>query len=318
MPTGTPHIGNYLGAIRQWVDLQKEYRVFIMIADLHAITTPQEPNELHLRTLELAGLLFACGISPETSTLFLQSHVPAHPELGWIFNTMTPMGELERMTQFKEKRSGAGSYAGLLNYPTLQAADILLYQPAVVPVGEDQLQHLELARMLAQKFNNRFGETFVVPKPLLLKTSARVMGLDDPTKKMSKSAASSANYISLLDTPDDIRKKIKGAVTDSGKEIKYDPEKKPAIANLINIMSAFSGLNAGEIEARYANKGYVDFKSDLAEILIEALAPIQKRYITLSKNPEAIYAILKKGAKDAAHVAGKTLNDAKKKMGFLQ
>ncbi len=317
MPTGTPHIGNYLGAIKQWVDMQKDYCVLVMIADLHAITTPQDPKELHSRTLELAGLLLACGIDPKHSTLFLQSHVPAHSELGWIFNTMTSLGELERMTQFKEKSDRKGTYAGLLNYPTLQAADILLYQPNAVPIGEDQLQHLELTRDLAQKFNNRFGKTFAIPKPFLIKNSARVMGLNDPAKKMSKSATSQANYISLLDSADEIQKKIRAAVTDSGNNIQYDPETKPAIANLINIMRAFSLLTEKEIEEKYKNKGYAEFKFDLAKIIIKKLIPIQKQYHLLAKHPNKIMETLRQGADQASKAAHRTLHMVKEKMGFL-
>lgn len=317
MPTGIPHIGNYLGAIKQWVDLQQKYRTFIMVADLHAITTPQEPQELRIKTIELAALLIACGINPEISALFLQSHVPAHTELGWIFNTMTPLGELERMTQFKEKRESAGIYAGLLNYPTLQAADILLYQPDLVPVGEDQLQHLELTREIARKFNNRFGKIFTMPMPLPDNID-RIMGLDDPRKKMSKSATNSASYISLLDTPEEIRKKIKDAVTDSGKAIMFAPNEKPAITNLIIIMSAFSNKKIySEIEEEYKNKGYAEFKSNLAELIIRSLAPIQEKYIDLIKNPDIILNILRKGAHTAEKVANQTLSDVKEKMGFL-
>ncbi|MBI2056075.1 MAG: tryptophan--tRNA ligase [Candidatus Sungbacteria bacterium] len=316
-PSGNLHIGNYLGAVKQWVDLQAYYHVFIMIADLHAITVPQEPKELRVRTLALANLLLACGIDPEHSTLFLQSHVPAHAELGWIFNTMTPLGELERMTQFKEKSDAKGAYAGLLNYPTLQAADILLYQPNAVPVGDDQLQHLELTRELARRFNNRFGETFVVPKPLIMQSAGRIMGLDDPTKKMSKSAESQSSYIAILDTPDEIRKKIKNAVTDSGKEIEYNPSAKPAIANLIAIMSAFSGSSEQEVAEKHNGKGYAEFKSDLAELIVKKLAPIQETYRKLAENPDATLKILKQGAKNARETANETLNSAKEKMGFV-
>ena len=202
-------IGNYLGAIKQWVDLQKTYKMFLPIVDEHAITVPQEPERLHENTLTVASLLLACGIDPKKTTLFLQSHVPAHFELAWLLNTMTPVGELERMVQFKEKSEKAGVLAGLLNYPVLQAADILLYQADVVPVGEDQLQHLELTRTIARRFNNRFGETFKEPKALMDKNTARIMGLDDATKKMSKSAASPINFIALLDSPEEIRRKIR-------------------------------------------------------------------------------------------------------------
>lgn len=316
-PSGTLHIGNYLGAIKQWVDLQEDYKVFAMIADMHAITVPQEPEELRRKTLEVAALLVACGIDPEKSVIFVQSHVPAHAELAWILNTLTPVGELQRMTQFKEKINKAGALAGLLNYPVLMAADILLYRATDVPVGEDQRQHLELTRTLAAKFNNRFGETFKIPKELILKDTARLMGLDDPTKKMSKSAASANNYIALLDTPDEIRRKIKIAVTDSGKEIVYDEKRKPAIANLLRIFSAFSGLSIADIENQYRGRTYADFKSDLGELLIEKLSPLQERYGELSRDTESVLAILRAGASRARAAAEKTLALVRQRIGLL-
>lgn len=372
-PSGAMHIGNYLGAISQWVEMQSTHSVFVMIADLHAITVPQEPAALRENTLRMARLLIACGIDPAQSVLFVQSHVPAHAELAWILNTITPLGELERMTQFKDKgkikstymddviksfKKGLAIYkreqkeenlekkvefldqiieknldafdalsdtdflrqktlAGLLNYPVLMAADILLYQTDAVPVGEDQQQHLELTRTLANKFNNRFGDTFTIPQALIPKDTARIMGLDDPTKKMSKSAASANNYISLLDEPDEIRRKIKIAVTDSGSEIIYDEEQKPAIANLMRIYRAFSGESLKEIEFRYAGKGYADFKRDLAELLVQKLSSIQEKYRLLSSDEKSIKAILADGAKTAHIVAQKTLHDAYEKVGFL-
>jgi len=316
-PSGVVHIGNYLGAIKQWVELQKTHHVFAMIADLHAITIPQEPEKLRENTLRMAKLLVACGIDPNESVLFVQSHVPAHTELGWILNTITPLGELERMTQFKEKQEKSGLYAGLLNYPTLMAADILLYQTAVVPVGEDQEQHLELTRTLANKFNNRFGETFIIPKALIQKDTARIMGLDDPMKKMSKSAASANNYISLLDEPDEIRRKIKIAVTDSDGTIRYDEENKTGIANLMRIYRAFSDIAIEEIEHKYTGKGYADFKRDLADLLIEKLELIQEKYEELTKDEGDIMNILIAGAKHADSVAEASLATAKKNVGFL-
>src|SRR3989338_7299382 len=255
-------IGNYLGAIKQWVDLQNTHTVFLPIVDEHAVTVPQEPSELHKNTLMVATLLIACGINPKKTTLFLQSHVPAHFEFAWLLNTMTPVGELERMVQFKEKTEKACILAGLLNYPVLQAADILLYQTNVVPVGEDQLQHLELTRTIARRFNNRFGQTFKEPKALIQKDTARIMGLDDPTKKMSKSATSPNNFIAMLDSPDEIRRKIKIAVTDSGNEMRFDPAAKPAVSNLMTIYSAFSGKSYTDIERHFSGKGYADFKRD--------------------------------------------------------
>ncbi|TSD04637.1 MAG: tryptophanyl-tRNA synthetase [Parcubacteria group bacterium Greene0714_36] len=316
-PSGALHIGNYLGAIKQWVDLQRDYRVFAMIADLHAITIPQEPEVLRQKTLEVAALLIACGIDPKKSTVFIQSHVPAHAELAWILNTVTPLGELERMTQFKEKKGKQGELAGLLNYPVLMAADILLYQTDRVPVGEDQQQHLELTRSLAERFNNRFGGTFRIPQALVLKSTARIMGLDDPAKKMSKSAASANNYISLLDEPDEIRRKIKIAVTDSGKEIIYNEEDKPAIANLMRIFSAFSGREVSDIENQYRGKSYAEFKNDLAELLVDKLEPIQTHYQNLAGDEKALLAILKDGAEQARVEAKQTISDVRQKVGFV-
>lgn len=316
-PSGNLHIGNYLGAIKQWVELQKSYQVFISIVDLHAITVPQDPKNLLKNTFELVALLIACGINPKRSILFIQSHVPAHVELGWILNTIIPVAELERMTQYKEKKERTGTLAGLLNYPTLQAADILLYQPDVVPVGEDQLQHLEFTRALARKFNSRFGNVFKEPKALIVKNAARVMGLDDPAKKMSKSALSPNNYVALLDSPEEIRKKVKIAVTDSGKEIRYDPAEKPAISNLMTIYGAFSGFSNQKIEQKYRGLGYAEFKKDLGELLVQKLSLIQKKYHKLARDEKKILNILAVGAKKADIAATKTLRAVKEKMGFI-
>src|SRR3990167_2252240 len=242
--SGNVHIGNYIGAIQQFVKLQDKYQGYFFIADLHALTEPQDPEKLRKQILDSAALYIACGLDPKEAVIFIQSQVPEHTELGWILNTITPLGELERMTQFKDKaqkQKKNGVLTGLLNYPTLMAADILLYQPDVVPVGEDQTQHLELTRTLACKFNARFGATFKEPKALLQKEGARIMGLDDPTKKMMKSASSKNNYIALLDSEEDIRRKIKSAVTDSGKEIRYNSDEKPAISNLLIIFSKLDG-----------------------------------------------------------------------------
>ena len=319
-PSGNFHIGNYLGAIKQFVELQNGYEAFYCIVDEHAITVPQDPKALYKNTLDLAMIYLATGIDPKKSVIFVQSHVPAHTELGWILNTITPLGELERMTQFKDKserHAREGVYAGLFNYPTLMAADILLYHAQKVPVGEDQLQHIELARSLAERFNNRFGKTFTVPEPFIREYSARIMGLDDPSKKMSKSAASPANYIALLDSPDEIRKKVKAAVTDSGKEIIYDEIKKPAISNLIRIYSGFSEISIQEVEKRYRKKGYAEFKSDLAELLVTQLGSFQKKYRILKKNTDNVLTILAQGAMRARKVADATLTEAKKKIGFV-
>ena len=320
-PSGNLHIGNYLGAIRQFVELQKSHRAVFCIVDEHAITIPQDPKELRQNTLDLAMVYLAAGIDPKKSIIFAQSHVPAHAELGWLLNTITPLGELERMTQFKEKKvhekNKAGVPAGLLNYPTLMAADILLYQTDLVPVGEDQVQHIELTRMLANKFNKRFGKTFRVPEPLLQKETARIMRLDDPSKKMSKSSPSKDNAIMLMETADEIRRKIKIAVTDSGSGVRYDKAEKPAISNLMAIYSGFSGTTMKEVENKFRGAGYGDFKKDLADLLIKKLSPLQERYRKLSKNKKEVLKTLRDGAKRASLIADKTLADAKQKMGFL-
>ena len=320
-PSGTIHIGNYLGAIKNWAKLQNEYRSIFCIVDLHALTTPQDPEKLRKKILEVAMLYIACGIDSKKSTVFIQSHNPNHAELAWILNTITPLGELERMTQFKEKRETAekraGVMAGLLNYPTLMAADILLYQTDKVPVGEDQLQHIELTRSLADRFNNRFGETFTIPEALIEKSSARIMSLNDPSKKMSKSALNPENYIALLDSPDEILRKIKTAVTDSGNEIAYDPENRPAISNLLQIFGLFTDIEPQELEKKYSGKGYAEFKKDLAEIVINGLKPIQEKYRELEKNPDAVIKILKEGAIRANAISLKTIETVKEKVGLI-
>ena len=313
-PSGNLHIGNYLGYIKHFVELQHDNEAIFFVADEHAITVPQDPKELRAKTLEVAKLYLACGVDPQKSVVFIQSHIPAHAELAWILNTMTPLGELERMTQFKDKKEAHGVLAGLLNYPTLMAADILLYQSDSVPVGEDQLQHIELTRTLAEKFNNRFGKTFKIPKALINKDAARIMGLDNADKKMSKSAISEYNYISILEKPEDIRRKIKSAVTDSGSEIKYDLENKAAVSNLLTIFSGFSGKTISDLEKEYAGKRYSEFKDDLAELLVDKLGKIQEKYNSLSD--EEMAGILKEGAKKAKKIANKTLRKAKKKLGF--
>lgn len=319
-PSGEIHIGNYFGAIKQWVDLQNAggNKTIFCVVDEHAITTPQDPKKLREKIMEIAMLYIAAGIDPEKSIVFIQSHIPEHAELAWILNTITPVGELQRMTQFKDKSQKQKSVlAGLLNYPILMAADILLYKTNTVPVGEDQLQHIELTRNIAQKFNTRFGETFIVPEPMLMKEAARIMGLDNPSKKMSKSAESPDNYIALLDSTEEIKRKIKTAVTDSGSEIKYEPKNKPAISNLLTIYSLFTGETASEIEKKYIGKGYAEFKEDLAEIIVERLKPIQKNYIELKKNPEKVKEILKEGAQRAKKIASGTMADVRAKIGFL-
>jgi len=310
-PSGDIHIGNYLGAIKQFVKSQDKYKSFFFIADLHALTLrPQDPEKLRKQILD-------CGLDPKKTTLFIQSRVPAHTELGWILNTMTPLGELQRMTQFKEKSDKHEALAGLLNYPTLMAADILLYQADLVPVGEDQLQHLELTRTLARKFNSSYGATFKEPKALIQKEAAKIMSLDDPVKKMSKSLASPNNYIGLMDDPEKIRNKIKIAVTDSGKEITYNKETKAGISNLLVIMSQMSGTSINSLELKYKGKNYGEFKSDVAELIIEKLSPIQKKYKALISNKKNLVKILDQGAKTASKVAQKTISEVHQKIGLI-
>jgi len=321
-PSGRLHIGNYIGALKQWLALQDKYEMVAGIVDAHAITTPHEPKELRKDTLETAMTYLAAGLDPQKAILMVQSHVPQHFELAWILGTMTPLGELERMTQFKEKGREAntrqGVMAGLLNYPILMAADILLYQSEVVPVGEDQVQHVELARSLAERFNNRYGETFALPQPLIGKESARIMSLQDPAKKMSKSDESEKSRIFLTDSPDAIREKCKAAVTDSGKEIAYDPANKPAISNLLVIFSEFSGKTIAELEKHYAKKTYAEFKRDLAEEIIGGLASLQQKFAEFQKDESAVREILNAGNERAAAIAAKTLAAVKQKIGFLE
>lgn len=313
-PSGNLHIGNYLGAIKNWVKLQNDYESIFCIVDLHAITIPQNPEELRKKTIEVAKIYLAVGIDPEKSTIFVQSHVPEHTELTWILNTIIKIPELERMTQFKDKSEKSGVGVGLFDYPVLMASDILLYDTNLVPVGEDQLQHIEITRTLAKRFNQKFGEIFIVPEAYVLKETMRIMGLDDPTKKMAKSAASEYNYIGILDEPDVIRKKIMKAVTDSGTEIKYS-EDKPALKNLINIYAAFSGKKPQEIEKSYAGKGYADFKKDLAEVIITGLKPIQDNFNKLTD--KEVLDILSKGATKAKIIASAKMAEVKKKIGLI-
>ncbi|MBP9728388.1 MAG: tryptophan--tRNA ligase [Candidatus Moranbacteria bacterium] len=302
-PSGNLHLGNYLGAIKQWVDMQNEHEAIFCIVDLHAITVPQDSVELRKKTLEIAKIYLASGVDPKKATLFIQSHVPAHTELGWILNTIARIAELERMTQFKDKaqKGGAGeSGVGLFTYPVLMAADILLYDTNVVPVGKDQMQHIELARDLAERFNKKFGETFVIPEGKLSKEGQLIMGLDDPSKKMSKSASSEYNYIALTDDADTVRRKIKKAVTDSGSEIVYRDDK-PALKNLINIYTLLSGKTSQDIEALYVGRGYGDFKTDLAEVIVNFLTPFQERLASISD--EQVLEILKAGAEKVKPLA---------------
>ena len=317
--SGIIHLGNYLGAIAQWVESQDKYNNLFCVVDLHAITVPQDPKQLKENTYLTAATYLAAGIDPRKSIIFIQSHVPAHSELSWILTTISKAGELSRMTQFKDKTTTTkkdGVPMGLFAYPILMAADILLYHTDVVPVGEDQKQHVELARDLAQRFNHKFGKTLTIPEPLIRKSGARIMGLDNPEKKMSKSASSPANYIALTDTSEVIRKKIMRAVTDSGKTIKFDSKRK-GLYNLLTIYKLLSGKTENQIEKHFAIKGYGDFKKELVNLLIEELSPIQKKIRYYMKNKNLLDKILADGAKDANKIAIKTLTEVKKKVGLV-
>ena len=316
-PSGNLHLGNYLGAIQNWVKLQDEFDSIFCVVDLHAITVAQDPEKLRQKTLEVAKIYLAAGIDPEKCAIFIQSHVQEHAELAWILNTLAKIPELEKMTQFKDKTAKESKESvgvGLFDYPVLMAADILLYDTQVVPVGEDQKQHVELTRTLAKRFNHQFGETFVVPEAHIKKEGMRIMGLDDPTKKMSKSAASEYNYISLTDDAETVKRKIKKAVTDSGSEIVYCDDK-PALKNLINIYSLLAEKTPQEIEKEYAGKGYADFKTGLAETIIGFLEPFQKKIAELSD--EKVLEVLRAGANRVRPLAKKKLDEVKKKVGFI-
>ena len=308
-PTGDIHIGNYLGAIQHWVTSQAELESIFCVVDLHAITVPQEPKVLKAKIRETAGLLFAAGIDHKISTVFVQSHISAHTELTWILNCFIPMGWMRRMTQFKEKSEERKEEVstGLFDYPALMAADILLYNTDVVPVGEDQKQHVELARDVAQRFNSIYGETFTVPEAVIPETGARIMGLSDPTQKMSKSEEQPEHTIYMLDSPDDIRVKIMKATTDSLREIRFD-ENRPGICNLLVIYELFTKLGREEIEARFEGKGYVDLKRELAEVVVEGLSPLQSRYRELTADPTCIDSLLAEGASKIRPVAERTLS----------
>jgi tryptophanyl-tRNA synthetase len=327
-PTGQFHLGNYLGALRHWVDLQNHASAssaqggnecFYPIVDLHAMTTVHDGNTLRKNTQEAQAAMLAIGFDPTKSVLFLQSRVPAHTELAWILTTLTPVGDLERMTQYKEKSQQMsrreGVNAGLLTYPTLMAADILLYNPDCVPVGEDQKQHLELTRNIAEKFNKTYGETFKLPKVMIQKETARVMSLADPAKKMSKSLGP-PHYVGLFEEEDSIRDKIKKAVTDSGKEIKYDLKNKPAISNLLAIYSGITLVPIKKLEENFRGSSYSEFKSSLTDALLRHLRPIQTRYKELLNNPGEAEAAFDSGAKYANEVAEKTMTLVREKVGL--
>lgn len=316
-PSGNLTIGNYLGAIQQFVALdQAGEECFYCIVDLHAITVPQDPAKLKEKTLEVAGLYIASGVDPTRSTIFIQSHVRQHSELAWFLQCISRMGELSRMTQFKDKGKGQESAGvGLFTYPVLQAADILIYHATHVPVGEDQKQHIELTRDLAQRFNSQFGETFTIPEPLIAEVGARIMALDDPSKKMSKSSPVEGSRISLLDPLESIKKKIMRAVTDTDNEIRYDEEKKPGISNLLTIYSLFAKKSIPDLEREYEGKQYGTFKKDLVEVVTEAIRTIQNNYYGLSQ--EELLRHLRNGAERASAIAEKTVQEVKEKMGFV-
>ncbi|MGC6508864.1 MAG: tryptophan--tRNA ligase [Myxococcota bacterium] len=318
-PSGKLGIGNYLGALKNWVGMQDDYECIFLIVDLHALTVQQVPAELRHTCLSLAAQYIAAGIDPQKSTVVIQSHVPQHAELNWVLNTMTYMGELNRMTQFKDKskRHNTNINAGLFTYPVLMAADILLYQAAAVPVGADQKQHLELARNLAQRFNQRYSDTFVVPEPFIPKVGARIMSLQEPTKKMSKSDDNENNMVSLLDSPKVIEKKFKRAVTDSETVVKYDVANKPGVSNLLTIHSAFSGQSIESLENHFEGKMYGHLKVETAEVVIEGLKPIQKRYNELMADKATLEQILSDGAESATRSARKTLSKVYKKIGLV-
>lgn len=320
-PSGNLTLGNYIGAMKNFVKLQDDYESFYMVADLHALTVPQVPKDLRNRTLSIIAQYIAVGLDPEKATLFIQSHVTGHTELSWILSCLTGLGELNRMTQFKEKSSkpGANINAGLYTYPALMASDILLYNADCVPVGDDQKQHLELTRDLATRFNYRYSETFTIPEPIIPEAGARIMDLQYPLSKMGKSDSSNSGMIALLDESNQIVKKIKSAVTDSGKEIIFsEDEEKAGIKNLLTIYSSLSGKSIKELEGNYHGKGYGDFKKDLAEVVVESLKPIKEKHDDLIKNKDYLAKVLKDGAAQAQKVAYKTLAKVYRKSGLVQ
>ena len=315
------HLGNYLGALKQWVELQEAHDAFYCIVDLHALTGEIEPKLLRERTLTSAAQLIAIGISPEKSTLFVQSHVPQHNQLGWVMECIAGFGEASRMVQFKDKSSKAGADSarvGLFTYPMLQAADILLYQAHFVPVGEDQRQHIELTRDLATRFNSKFGETFRVPEGRILKAGAKIYDLQDPTSKMSKSSESTAGVLEIMDTPEINIKKIKSAATDAGREVVFDEKEKPGISNLLTIHSSLSGRSIAELENEFAGKGYGDFKAQVAEVVVEYLRPIRDHALELLKDEAHLLTLLHRGGEKAQKAASSTLEITYKNLGLVQ
>lgn len=316
-PTGNIHIGNYLGAIKQWVELQEKHECVFCIVDLHAITTPFSPKELQKDIFETLVVYLAAGVNPEKSLIFVQSQIKEHAELAWLLGTITPLGELQRMTQFKEKSKKNPNYvnAGLLNYPLLMAADILLYKTDLVPVGKDQEQHVELTRTIARKFNQKFGEIFKEPKALLPKGGAKIMSLTDPKKKMSKTD-NEKSYISLLDSPEEIQKKIMSATTDSGKNVTYNVTKKPGISNLLTIYSLLTEKSTQEIEKKFKGKNYGDFKKSLAKVVIDYLEPFRRKQKELLSREVYTKEILKNGHSRALTIVQSTMEEVAEKMGL--
>lgn len=316
-PSGTLHLGNYLGALKQWVTLQEENTAYYCIVDLHAVTVPYDAKALHNRVLDAAALYLAAGVDPEKSTIFVQSHVAAHAELAWLLGATTPFGELSRMTQFKDKaaKQKDGSSLGLFAYPVLMAADILLYRANTVPVGEDQTQHIELARDIAKRFNNQFGEVFNIPKAFIPQQTARIMSLVDPTRKMSKSDGEKS-YVAITDDPDVIRKKIMSAVTETEPIFSFE-KSGPAVKNLLTIYQALTDKNPNDIEAEFADTGYKEFKETLADVVVESLKPIRETYAEIREDDDDLRIILRRGAAQASQVANETLQAAKEKMGLL-
>jgi tryptophanyl-tRNA synthetase len=318
-PSGHLTIGNYLGALKNWVRLQQDYACYYTLVDLHTITVRQEPAVLRERCFEFLALYIACGLDPQKNVLFVQSHVGAHARLSWVLNCYTMMGELNRMTQFKDKsaKNTDNINAGLFDYPVLMAADILAYQAGFVPVGDDQKQHLELARDVALRFNNLYGPVFKVPEPMIPPVGARIMGLQDPAAKMSKSDDAQTNAVYLLDPPDTITRKIKRAVTDLGNEIRYDTETKPGVANLMSILSATTGESFDSIVERFNGKGYGGFKAAVGEAVVECLKPVQERYQAIRADEAGLKRVLKDGAERAATQADATLKRVHEALGFI-
>ena len=318
-PSGNLTIGNYLGAIKNWIPMQEEFECLYCVVDLHTLTVRQKPAELRQRSLNLLALYMACGLDPQKSILFLQSHVSAHSELAWILNCYTYMGELNRMTQFKDKsaKHADNINAGLFAYPVLMAADILLYQTDLVPIGQDQKQHLEITRDIAERFNNVYGDTFTIPEPYIPKIGAKIMSLQEPEKKMSKSDENENAYVFILDQEDTILRKFKRAVTDSEREIRYDEVNKPGVSNLISIYSAVTGKTFSDIEKEFDGRSYGDLKETVGQSVAEMLRPVQQKYNDLTANKDYLNSILKDNSEKAAYMARKTLSKVQRKIGLL-